>query len=325
MIVRRRTVPSALLAGALALGPAALHAQEAQPSASEAPTPPLSSEVTTTPPPGAQPAAPPPGAQPAAPPTSAQPASTQPASPTPRARSAKSPTSGTQPAKSRGRGAIVVTVDRAAARAARALARVVYADAALRPTIDEATALALTGDGREGMLATEREAEIASVREAAANATAESAGRRLLASLGSDAGAALVVLVEVAGSRPTARVIQVDSANYVPLELGATLHETDGKGQRISWPGATETLRTLLPPPPAATVSAVQLATPKPSAPVRETPKSDDRTETPFYRSPWFWIALGAAAAVGTTAFAITQLGDAGTGPTVHLVGRIAP
>lgn len=235
---------------------------------------------------------------------------------------------------------MVVAVDDAAARAARALARVVYADPALRPAIDEPTAKALTeeaahvdpGPGSAGSAgstgsagsagSTDRATEIAQVRKAAAEATTESAARRLLASLGADTGAALVVVVRLEGSRPSARIIHVATASYAPVELGATLNQAEPSAKQISWPGATETLRSLLPPPPKTPVRGVSLVVSRPaSAP---PPQPDKGGGTTFWRSPWFWGALGAAAAIGGAAFAISRATE-DSGSTLHVVGRVAP
>lgn len=207
-----------------------------------------------------------------------------------------------------------------AARAARALAREVYADPALRPTIDEVTARALTGaPAAEGSA---RAAEIAEIRRAAARAEADAAARRLLASLGADAGAALVVAVRLEGGRPVAKVLRVATATYAPVELGATLHRDEREGPesvRYAWPGAAASLRAAL-----ASPSASRPPPHRPAAGAAPTSSQPADRSPPFYRSPWFWGALGAAAAVGGAAFAISQASDDG-GPTVLLRGRIAP
>lgn len=286
MLPRYSAAFPALLAGVLALGPGAALAQEA----------------------GAAPASAPAPAPASAPAPAGAPASAPAPAPAPAAAA---------------HGAIVVALGDDAARAARALAREVYADPALRPTIDEVTARALTGaPAAEG---SDRAAEITAIRSAAARAEADAAARRLLASLGAEAGAALVVAVRLEGGRPVAKVLRVATATYAPLELGATLHRDErgaSESARYAWPGAAASLRAALaapssasaPPPPHRPAAAG--AAPTSSQPADRSP--------PFWRSPWFWGALGAAALLGGAAFAISQASD-DAGPTLLVRGRIAP
>ncbi|WP_437722569.1 hypothetical protein [Sorangium sp. So ce861] len=125
------------------------------------------------------------------------------------------------------RGAVVVAVDDASAEAARALARAIYRDPALRPPIDEAAAQVLTGDApRPDAPAAVK--ELAEVRRSAGRAESEPVARSLLASLGAGAGAALVVAVTTAHGHPVARVLRVAGASYAPIELGATVQRAAG-------------------------------------------------------------------------------------------------
>ena len=88
--------------------------------------------------------------------------------------------------------------------AARALAMEVYRDGELRPPIDEATARVLAGDAPVEAAAA-RLKEIAELRASVARAPEDLVRRRLLASIGTDLGAAMVVTVTIDAGRPVAR------------------------------------------------------------------------------------------------------------------------
>ncbi len=248
----------------------------------------------------------------------------------------------------------MVAVGSEATRAARALARAVYQDAALRPGIDDAVARALVGDapaGARDRAAAQQAAEIAELRAAVEGAVSDAAARRLLASLGADARAELVVVVRMEGGeggergadgergergRPVARVLRVATASYAPIELGATVEQPEAAGgaaageARFTWPGAVEALHGQQRAPRAgrAAVRPVAPEAAQTAAPARgqaERGAADaDQGATPFWRSPWFWGSVGLAAAAGAAVFAISQAGD-GEAETVHLRGRIAP
>jgi hypothetical protein len=220
-------------------------------------------------------------------------------------------------------GAIVVAVSDGAGPPSRALAREVYRDASLRPAIDDATARVLVSDTppaeREGT-AKARLTELAEIRASIPRTGAEVASRRLLASLGEEASAALVIAVSMEGGRPVARVLRVANAAYERIELGATI-ETAGDGTRsFQWPGATPSLRGLLSPPPEAAKAA-------PSKPLVSSPalpaSGASKEPKSFGASPWFWGALGGVAAVGLTVFVLSR--TAGDPGTIHLDGRVVP
>ncbi|WP_242515417.1 hypothetical protein [Sorangium cellulosum] len=233
------------------------------------------------------------------------------------------------------RGAVVVAADDESAEAARALARALYRDPALRPSIDEAAAQALAGeDPRPDAPASVR--ELAEVRRSAGRAGSEPIARGLLASLGASAGAALVVSVTTAQGRPVARVLRVAGAGYAPIELGATVRRApDGAAPpapaAFEWPGASAAIRALLPgdpagPPPGATapqrgpVRPLAAGATAPSAPA-DRASSERRSP---WSSPWFWGPLAGVVATGVAVLVLAQTGDS-DGETVHLRGRIAP
>ena len=115
----------------------------------------------------------------------------------------------------------MIAIGDAAGPAARALAMDVYRDALLRPPIDEATARVLAGDAPAAG-APAKMKEIAELRASVARAESELVMRRLLASIGSDLGAPLVVTVALDGGRPIARALRSSGAALQRIELGAT-------------------------------------------------------------------------------------------------------
>ncbi|WP_437645675.1 hypothetical protein [Sorangium sp. So ce362] len=242
------------------------------------------------------------------------------------------------------RGAVVVAVDDASAEAARALARALYHDPALRPPIDEATAQVLAGDPpRPDAPASVR--ELAEVRRSAGRAESEPVARGLLASLGASAGAALVVAVTTAHGHPVARVLRVAGASYAPLELGATVQRTaEGAaapaGAAFDWPGAGAAVRALLAGeerPAGATGRAAAPLAPAhapsrrgpvgPRAGVDLTAPAGDQgspERRSMWSSPWFWGPLAGVVATGIVVLVLSQTGE-GDGETVRLRARIAP
>ncbi|WP_437830069.1 hypothetical protein [Sorangium sp. So ce1153] len=240
------------------------------------------------------------------------------------------------------RGAVVVAVDDASADAARALARAIYRDPALRPPIDEAAAQALAGEPpRPDAPAAVK--ELAEVRRSAGRAESEPVARGLLASLGAGAGAALVVAVSTPQAHPLARVLRVAGASYAPIELGATVQRTaEGAtapgATTFDWPGAAAAVRALLageerspgpatPPGPARAPSRSGPLSADARAGVDLTSKAPDGGASgrrSVWSSPWFWGPLAGVAAAGIAVLVLSQTGG-GDGDTVRLRGRIAP
>ncbi|XXX74955.1 hypothetical protein WMF30_45610 [Sorangium sp. So ce134] len=245
------------------------------------------------------------------------------------------------------RGAVVVAVDDASAEAARALARAIYRDPALRPPIGEAAAQVLAGDPPRPDAPADVK-ELAEVRRSAGRAESEPVARSLLASLGAGAGAALVVAVTAAGGHPVARVLRVAGASYAPLELGATVQRTaDGAaapaGATFDWPGAAAAVRALLAgderagvatgrpaAPPASAQTAPQRGPVGPRAgvdlPASKAPAGDQGSpeRRSMWSSPWFWGPLAGVVGTGIVVLVLAQTSQ-GDGDTVHLRGRIAP
>ncbi|MRG92520.1 hypothetical protein [Polyangium spumosum] len=213
------------------------------------------------------------------------------------------------------RGAIVVAIGDGASVAAKPLAREIYRDEALRPALDDRVARVLAGEPAADD-APPKERELAEVRSALTT-NDDAPSRRLLASLGVEQKAELVVAVSMAGERPVARVLRVGTARYEPIELGPTLERTEAGETRYTWPGAATTLRKLVVVPVAAPIVPRQTSTPAPRKP--EVP-----TRKPFYKSAWFWGPLGAVVAAGAAVLIASQVTEDSTG-MVRLRGQVAP
>lgn len=215
------------------------------------------------------------------------------------------------------RGAIVVAASEGAGPAARSLALEVYKEADLRPAIDDATARALAGDAvAEGAPA--RVKEIAELRASIPRAGAEPVQRRVLASLGTELGASLVIAVTMDGTRPIARVLRPATASFERVELGATVEIAPDGARSFKWPGVATTLRGFLP-------AAAPAPTPAPLAPKAESAPAAPGPfgPKPFYKSPWFWGSIGGAVALGLTVFAVSKATS--SSHDVHLEGKVGP
>ena len=236
------------------------------------------------------------------------------------------------PPQAQPRGAVVIAASDGAAAATKALAFDVYRDAELRPSIDDATARVLAGDA-PAESAPARLKEIAELRTSIAHADSAVVARRLLASLGTELGATLVVSVALDGTRPVARVLRPGAVAFERIELGPTVEVAPDGARTFRWPGATDTFRGFLPGHevgsrpqlPDAVPPLTPGGTPAPLAPKAETAAlpAEPTESRPFYKSPWFWGSLGGAAAVGLSVFLISRATSATT--DVHLSGKVGP
>ncbi len=249
-----------------------------------------------------------------------------------KAAPASSVTPAPSPPQAQIHGAVVVAASEGAGPAAWALAFEVYRDPELRPAIDDDTARVLAGSPpAEGAPA--RLAELAELRASIARSwptaapPAADAGpapspgsdliaRRLLASLGSELGAALVVAVTMDGNRPVARALRPTATGFERIELGPTVDIAPDGARAFRWPGAAASLRGLIsgaaPAPPAPPLAPkVEVAPPAPAEP------------RPFYKSPWFWGSVGGAAVVGLSVFLISRATSSSS--DVHLTGKVGP
>ncbi len=237
---------------------------------------------------------------------------------------------------------VVATAD-AASPAAHALALDVYREADLRPSIDDATARVLAGE-RLPDGASARLKELAELRSsiavgvpgppppaaAAAAPPSDLVARRLLAALGNDAGAALVVTVAMDGTRPVARVLRTSTATFERVELGPTVEIGADGARTFRWPGVASTLRGFVLPPAALPAPIVPGAPPTsppgaPLAPLADTsqPPVVPAEPRPFYKSPWFWGSVAGAAAVGLGVYLISRATS--TTDNVHLTAKVVP
>ena len=231
-------------------------------------------------------------------------------------------------------GAVVVAVTDDAGPAAKALAHEVYREPQLRPSIDEATARALTGSVADSPATTAattsadaKLAEIIALRGSIATSVTDITTRHLLASLGTSLRADLVVAVSLDSGHAVARVLHAGTASFERVELGASVEIAADGARTFHWPGAAITLRGFLPAPPAPPASVEADAT-KPAAKPPESVKTATKPELsdqrPIYKSPWFWAALGGVAAVGVTVFVLAK--TTGSSPsTVHVDGSVDP
>ncbi len=219
-----------------------------------------------------------------------------------------------------GRGVVVVAIGAGADVAAKPLAREIYRDEALRPSVDDATARVLAGEPAAAD-APARLRDLAEVRFAL-TANDDAPSRRLVASLGAEQRAEIVVAVSMAGDRPLARVLRVGTARYEPIELGPTTERNEAGEIRYTWPGAAATLRKLVVLPPAKVATPAPIAPKKTSTPT--TPKPKEPTPTPWHRSAWFWVPLGVVVATGAAVLIASKATEDSSG-VVRLKGQVAP
>ena len=273
-----------------------------------------------------------PPAPPPAPPTAPPPGAAAPASPAP------------QP------GLAVLAVPGAEA-VARGLAQEVYGRSVLRPpSLDERRAQAIMGGPRSG----DTPPEVLEIGDERAGVHGDdAASRALLRTLAGQLGVRTILVVEKSDAgEPSARVYLADTnafdaARYAPdpapllpsaltlppatLDAGAPAAASDGGMAATGpswgapptstppaapttwkWSGTVASLeRAYGNTPPADVVHAPTLAT---TAVPEEKPKAPE--SHPFYTSPWFWGAVGAAAFGGTAVYFATR--DNSTG-TIHL------
>lgn len=174
--------------------------------------------------------------------------------------------------------------------AAWPLARDVYDRPALRaPGIDEARARVLAGEAPPKDAPKEL-SDLADTRAAVHGEDAPS--KQLLASIARQLGARGVVVVD---PTPRARVFLVETSDF-----DAATYAPDAGSQPPRWSAAIASMARAFGEPPR--VSA-------PPAALHETPKVENMPQgpTPFYQSPWFWGALGAAAFLGGGAYFLTR------------------
>lgn len=252
-------------------------------------------------------------------------------------------------------GVVVVAVGNDAKQAALTLAREVYADSALLfpvTPLSDAWAQVLLGEAWPKDAAPSV-IELAKVRQELGASDSDAAKRRLLASIGLELKAELVVSVHREGERAFARILRSKSAAYEALELDA-IAEKDAKGEALyrfpdalpklkgllarsaqaledTAPAASSAVTAALKSPPAPPSAAPPPLVPKRTAPAQsasktplnKSPAKPVPEPEPAWKSTWFWVALGGAAALGLTAFGIAKATES-DGNTVHLGGTVS-
>lgn len=211
-------------------------------------------------------------------------------------------------------GAIVVAVGEAARPHARALAKVVYQDAVLRPRIDETTAQVLSGGpAPEGNSELEEHAKL--VRALGTTAD-EDVQRRLAGSLARDLDARLVVLVSVKDDEPSARIVRMPEERMLAVKLTPTK-----KKATWEWTDARSMMKELAlgAPPPGPRKKKKD-----PGGTALPEPEDESEEEGNLLTSPWFWGGLGLVVTVGATVLILSQ--TALNEPNVVFIdGRVGP
>ncbi len=220
---------------------------------------------------------------------------------------------GAQPSVAVGRGVAVLAVDGATDAAWRLAARVYRGP--LRPTsLDEVHARALVGDAPASGASGARDVQdLAETRAAIHGEDAPS--RRLLASLAAQLGVEAVVVVQkdASSGTATARVFLASNGAFD----AARYAEDNG-----SWePTATSLERTLrvdsradTQPGAKTTDAPVGPTSASSNTPPNGEPRPADGSKA-FYKSVWFWGALGAAVFAGGAIFLATRDNGDGSGP----------
>lgn len=168
------------------------------------------------------------------------------------------------------------------------LARAVYADPLLRPSLDEKRARVLAGEAPEA----EDLRDLAELRAGVRGDDA--ASREVLATLADRALVEALLVVQVDGTgHATAREFFARTRSF-----DAAVFVARRDGDEVAWPGVTDSLHARYaappPPPPAAPRAATK-------------PKPSETSSKPFYLSPWFWGAIGAGLVGGLAVVLATQ------------------
>lgn len=185
------------------------------------------------------------------------------------------------------------------------VARAVYADATLRPQVDDPAARVLAGDPAAADAKAELK-DLAALR-AQVRADGDAASRVLLADIARRTRARAIALVVLDGDTVEVRVY--DAAED---RLESTKHRAEAE---TAWSPLVGTLRARFATAPTSKPAPAVAPTP---APAPEPKKGDATKGGSFLSSPWFWGALGAAVAGGVAAYALTR-DDGGGSPPVRI------
>jgi hypothetical protein len=214
-------------------------------------------------------------------------------------------------AASKGHGLAVLAAPGAEA-ATWPLAKEVYARDPLRPAVDEARARVIAGEAAPPALRDLSE-------ERAGVHGDDAASRAVLKTIATQLGVRAIVVV-FPGEPVSARVFLADAgafdaARYAPEPADAA---SDGGVSSLRWTGTVTSLDRAYAEPASAPAAPASPASPMPSgepahAPPLATsetppaPKPKNEESKPFYASPWFWGAVGAAAFGGTAVYFATR------------------
>jgi hypothetical protein len=197
-----------------------------------------------------------------------------------------------------------------AADAAWPLAQALYADASLRPAhLEDARARVLCGEPPPPGAGS----DLREIAETLAAVHGEDAPSKvLLAEIARRVGVAELVVVHVDDGKPAAaRVFLADSHEFD----AATYVQDAAPG--AGWAGAAKSIAHAFGTAAPAAIPAAASTSAAPVLATRETPKAtESKTSRPFYLSPWFWGAVGVAAATGGAVYLLSR--DTGSS-TIHL------
>jgi hypothetical protein len=130
--------------------------------------------------------------------------------------------------------------------------------------------------------------------------------RRLLSSLASQLGVSAIVVVSSDAGKPVARVYLADTSSFDAARY------TEDPNAKDAWAPAVASLERSL------HVESPKLAQESPPPP----PKEPTEASRPFYKSPWFWGAIGAAVFAGGAIYFATRDNSDSSGP-IHLVMKV--
>jgi hypothetical protein len=224
--------------------------------------------------------------------------------------SASAPAPASTPAPATAPAGVAVVATAGMTDAAWPLAQKVYANASLRPAhIDDASARVLAGESAPSPDLS----ELIELRDGVKGDDA--ASRQVLGAIAEKLSVRALVVVFSGGDGqlPVARVFHADTHAF-----DAARYSPDARG---GWDGTLELLGQQLAAPPPATAparapAATTAPTPKPAVP------STSSGSKSFWQSPWFWVAIGAAALVGGGVLIATNVQ---TSDTIHLTLRMPP
>lgn len=224
----------------------------------------------------------------------------------------------------------------------KTFAREVYKSATLRPTIDEASARTLCGGDPGTEPGPKRLAEL---RQSLALNAGTATGKLVAQALADELGVRALVLVGRDASGLGVRVVRASivAEKVVVFVEGSRIDLAPrGDPPAVAWSESARAVEVLiddegeaasdgaltpLPPLPDRAILIAPLVGPRRDALLgaRVASKGPEAPkETPFYESPWFWVAVGSVAAVGLTVLIVSQATDVDEG-TVSVKGVVLP